>query len=90
MPLSPVSRRELIARLRRLGFSGPYAGGRHEYMERAKLQVTLPNPHRGDIGVPLLETPGHTQLATTMDIYTHVMPAMRQEVADQLDALLGG
>jgi predicted RNA binding protein YcfA (HicA-like mRNA interferase family) len=50
----PISRRELIATLRRLGFSGPYSGGRHEFMHREKLVLTIPNPHRGDIGPKLL------------------------------------
>lgn len=54
MPLSPVSRRELITRLRGLGFSGPFAGGRHMYMERGSIQVRIPNPHPSDIGLPLL------------------------------------
>jgi predicted RNA binding protein YcfA (HicA-like mRNA interferase family) len=53
-PLSPVTRRELIARLRRLGFVGPYAGAKHEFMVRGELRLRMPNPHRGDIGVPLL------------------------------------
>jgi predicted RNA binding protein YcfA (HicA-like mRNA interferase family) len=53
-PLSPVTRRELIARLRRLGFRGPYGGAKHEFMVRGDLRLRIPNPHRGDIDVPLL------------------------------------
>lgn len=41
----PVSRRELIRRLRRLGFEGPEAGARHEIMIRGELRLALPNPH---------------------------------------------
>ena len=52
--LAPVSRRELIERLRRLGFDGPYTGGRHEFMLRQDCRLILPNPHRGDISVDLL------------------------------------
>ncbi len=52
--LAPVSRRELMRRLRELGFEGPYTGGRHEFMLRADCRSILPNPHRGDIGVALL------------------------------------
>ncbi len=48
--LSPVSWRELVKRLRQLGFEG----GRHPYMARGDEVVTLPNPHRGDISVDLL------------------------------------
>ena len=52
--LSPVSRRELIRRFRRLGFDGPFVGGRHEFMERENRRVILPNPHRSEISVDLL------------------------------------
>jgi hypothetical protein len=51
---NPTSRRELVARLRRLGFAGPYAGGGHEFMTRASVRLVLPNPHRGDISDALL------------------------------------
>jgi predicted RNA binding protein YcfA (HicA-like mRNA interferase family) len=50
----PVSRRELIATLKRLGFEGPYSGGKHEFMVRAERVLTIPNPHRADIGLGLL------------------------------------
>jgi len=53
-PLSPISRRELIRRLGRLGFDGPFTGGRHEFMVRGERRLILPNPHRGEIGVDLL------------------------------------
>jgi predicted RNA binding protein YcfA (HicA-like mRNA interferase family) len=52
--LRPVSRRELIERLQQLGFEGPYAGGRHEFMLRETRRLILPNPHRGDISPDLL------------------------------------
>jgi len=50
----PVKRRDLIAGLRALGFDGPFSGGKHEFMTRGDVVVTVPNPHRGDIGVGLL------------------------------------
>ncbi len=53
-PWKPQKRRELIAVLRRVGFRGPYSGGRHEFMQKGDLVLTIPNPHRGDIGVGLL------------------------------------
>ncbi len=52
--LAPVSRRELVRRLRDLGFDGPFSGGRHQFMVRDGLRLVLPNPHRGEIGVALL------------------------------------
>ncbi len=53
-PLAPISHRNLIAKLRRLGFEGPYGGGKHPMMVRGELRLTIPNPHGADIGVALL------------------------------------
>ena len=50
----PIRRRELVSALRRLGFDGPFVGGKHEYMRRGVVVLTIPNPHRGDIGPKLL------------------------------------
>ncbi len=44
-----------MARLKALGFSGPYTGGRHQFMVRGSIRLVLPNPHRGEIGVDLLK-----------------------------------
>jgi len=56
MKLTPVSRQELIRRLRHLGWSGPYAGGKHQHMTNGNIQLTVPNlHHRKDIGVNLLK-----------------------------------
>ena len=55
MPVfGPVSRRDLIHHLRDLGFDGPHPGRRHQVMRRGRLQISIPNPHRGDISRPLL------------------------------------
>jgi hypothetical protein len=37
-----------------LGFTGPYAGGKHQFMLRGDKTLTLPNPHQADIGRELL------------------------------------
>lgn len=37
----PVSRRTLIATLRKLGFDGPYSGGKHEALARRFKVSTL-------------------------------------------------
>ena len=50
----PIKRREFIACLRRRGFVGPYAGGKHEFMQKGDLSLTVPNPHGSDIGPNLL------------------------------------
>jgi predicted RNA binding protein YcfA (HicA-like mRNA interferase family) len=49
-----ISRRELIRRLRSLGFEGPFAGGKHQFMVRRDRTVRIPNPHGSEIGVALL------------------------------------
>ena len=44
-------------------------------------------------GVPMravMEVLGHSSISTTADIYSHVMPAMMRDVADKMDAILGG
>ena len=53
-PFGPIHRRDLIRNLRRLGFEGPFSGGKHQFMVRRDVTVRIPNPHRGDIGVGLL------------------------------------
>lgn len=45
----PISRRELIRRLRSVGWQGPYPGGSHMVMMKGSRRITIPNPHRGDI-----------------------------------------
>jgi len=53
-PFGPVKRRDLVRNLRVLGFSGPYSGGKHQFMVRASLRLFIPNPHEGDIDGQLL------------------------------------
>ncbi|MBN1189065.1 MAG: type II toxin-antitoxin system HicA family toxin [Dehalococcoidales bacterium] len=52
--LTPVSWAELVRKFRKLGFDGPYQGGKHPYMIKDNLVLTIPNPHRREIGIPLL------------------------------------
>lgn len=55
MPLSgPIKRRNLIETLRQLGFTGPYSGGKHQFMLKGALRLRIPNPHQTDIGPNLL------------------------------------
>jgi predicted RNA binding protein YcfA (HicA-like mRNA interferase family) len=55
MRLTPVSRSDLIKRLRTLGWEGPISGRKHQHMVKGNLQLTIPNPLQGDIGVNLLK-----------------------------------
>jgi predicted RNA binding protein YcfA (HicA-like mRNA interferase family) len=50
----PTKRADLVRYLRKLGFEGPYSGGKHQFMVRGTLRVRIPNPHRGDIRRELL------------------------------------
>lgn len=54
MRLTPVTRRELIKRLRRLGWEGPFAGGKHEFMVRGAMKLPIPNPHGGELSVGMV------------------------------------
>jgi hypothetical protein len=42
----PISRKNLIKKFRNLGFSGPYSGGRHQFMVKGELKIRIPNPHK--------------------------------------------
>jgi predicted RNA binding protein YcfA (HicA-like mRNA interferase family) len=53
-PFGPISRRDLIRAFQRLGFEGPYSGGKHQFMVRRDRTVRIPNPHVSDIGRELL------------------------------------
>ncbi len=52
--LIPVSCRNLIKRLKELGFVGPYTGPDHAFMARGINRVRIPNPHKKEIGINLL------------------------------------
>ena len=52
--LKPVSHHELVRGLKAFGFEGPLSGGKHLYMLRGNLRLTIPNPHREKIGIDLL------------------------------------
>jgi len=52
--LAPVSWNVLVKRLNKLGFEGPYSGGKHPFMVKNDLVLTIPNPHKALISVDLL------------------------------------
>ncbi|MBP1910344.1 type II toxin-antitoxin system HicA family toxin [Methanolobus bombayensis] len=53
--LVPVTRRTLVKRLKEFGFEGPFSGGKHSFMSKGELVLTIPNPHKGRISVALLQ-----------------------------------
>jgi predicted RNA binding protein YcfA (HicA-like mRNA interferase family) len=52
--LKSVSHNELLKGLRSFAFEGTFSGGKHLYMVKGSLRLTIPNPHREKIGVDLL------------------------------------
>lgn len=46
--------RELVISLKKADFKGPYSGGKHQYLVKGELKLTIPNPHQGDISISLL------------------------------------
>ena len=54
-PFGPISRTELVRALRALGFTGPFSGGKHQFMVRGYRTLRIPNPHQGDLGKELLK-----------------------------------
>ena len=44
----------MVKKFRRLGFDGPYSGGRHLFMVKGGLKLRIPNPHKSDISKSLV------------------------------------
>ena len=54
--INPISRKELISKLKALGFEGPFRATRHQYLIKGNYKIFIPNPHGGKyIGTPLLK-----------------------------------
>jgi len=49
-----ISWKKLVQKFRKLGFDGPYSGGRHLFVTNDNLKVRIPNPHRGDVSRHLI------------------------------------
>ncbi len=43
--ITPVPWNELVRKPGKTGFEGPYQGGKHPYMIKGELVLTIPNPH---------------------------------------------
>ena len=52
--MKPTTNKDLIKRLQSFGFDGPFPGGKHRFMLKGKIRLTMPNPHRKEISVDLL------------------------------------
>lgn len=55
MPIfGSIKRKDLIRYLRKLGFEGPYSGGKHQFMIKNYITLRVPNPHQSDVSKDLL------------------------------------
>jgi len=53
---STIARRELVRKFKNLGYEGPFAGGRHQFMIKGAKKIRIPNPHgSGDIHISLVK-----------------------------------
>lgn len=52
--VAAISRKELIRKFRAFGYTGPFSGGKHQFMVKARQKIRIPNPHMSDIGASLL------------------------------------
>jgi len=52
--LRSISFNDFIKYLRKFGFEGPFSGGKHLYMLKNFIRLTVPNPHKKEISVDLL------------------------------------
>lgn len=47
---------ELVNKFRKLGYDGPYSGGKHLFMQKGSKKIRIPNPHKNkDIHIGLLK-----------------------------------
>jgi predicted RNA binding protein YcfA (HicA-like mRNA interferase family) len=53
-PFGPIKRKDLVRYFAKLGFEGPYSGGKHQFMVKGHVTIRIPNPHKTDIGKELL------------------------------------
>jgi predicted RNA binding protein YcfA (HicA-like mRNA interferase family) len=54
----PLSQKEIIRRLQRLGFEGPRrrkSKANHAFMVKGKLKATIPSDHGSDLSGPFIE-----------------------------------
>ncbi len=49
-----ISWKKLVQNFRKLGFDGPYSGGKHLFMKKGALKIHIPSKHKGDITAGLI------------------------------------
>lgn len=45
----------MIRKFHALGWSGPRAGAKHQFMIKGSKKQRIPNPHESDIGITLIK-----------------------------------
>jgi predicted RNA binding protein YcfA (HicA-like mRNA interferase family) len=53
--VAALSRKDLIRKFRALGYSGPFSGGKHQFMIKGSQKIRIPNPHVSDISASLVK-----------------------------------
>jgi hypothetical protein len=53
--VAALSRKDLIRKFRALGDSGPFSGGKHQFMIKGSQKIRIPNPHVGDVSASLVK-----------------------------------
>jgi predicted RNA binding protein YcfA (HicA-like mRNA interferase family) len=53
--VAALSRKDLIRKFRALGYSGPFSGGKHQFMIKGSQKIRIPNPHISDISASLVK-----------------------------------
>ena len=51
----PISWRKMLRRFRKLGWTGPFPGGKHPMLRKGQHTVTIPNPNRSEIDWSLMK-----------------------------------
>ena len=49
-----ISWLKLVKNFKKLGFEGPYGGGKHLFMKKNAFKIHIPNKHKGNIGAGLV------------------------------------
>jgi len=53
--VAALSRKDLVRKFRALGYSGPFSGGKHQFMIKGTQKIRIPNPHVSDISASLIK-----------------------------------
>jgi len=52
--MTTISRKEIVRKFRALGYTGPFSGGKHQFMVKGRQKLRIPNPHgSGDVHISL-------------------------------------